>query len=91
MSVTELVTDGAPNIIPSTVAIRGDVRGYEGHVSQAIRSRMASIVEGAAAHGATATLRYDRVSGSSSTRLGQGASVLAFGPVAPHAEPRRSR
>jgi len=61
VSVTELVTDGAPNIIPTTVTIRGDVRGYEEHVSAAIRTRMGAIVEGtAAAHGATATLRYDR-------------------------------
>lgn len=61
VSVTELVTDGAPNIIPTTVTIRGDVRGYEEHVSDAIRTRMGAIVEGtAAAHGATATLRYER-------------------------------
>ncbi|HSP04292.1 MAG TPA: amidohydrolase [Acidimicrobiales bacterium] len=61
VSVTELITDGAPNIIPTTVTIRGDVRGYEEHVSEAIRSRMGAIVEGtAAAHGATATLRYAR-------------------------------
>lgn len=61
VSVTELVTDGAPNIIPTTVTIRGDVRGYEERVSETIRSRMGEIVAGtAAAHGATATLRYDR-------------------------------
>ncbi|MGK2928114.1 MAG: amidohydrolase [Acidimicrobiales bacterium] len=61
VSVTEFVTDGAPNIIPTTVTIRGDVRGYEERVSETIRSRMGEIVEGtAAAHGATATLRYDR-------------------------------
>lgn len=61
VSVTEFVTDGAPNIIPTTVTIRGDVRGYEERVSETIRSRMGEVVEGiAAAHGATATLRYDR-------------------------------
>lgn len=61
VSVTEFVTDGATNIIPSTVTIRGDVRGYTEHVSQRIERRMLEIVDGtAAAHGATATVRYER-------------------------------
>ena len=61
VSVTEFVTDGAVNIIPSTVTIRGDVRGYTEPVSETIRRRMREIVDGtAAAHGATATVRYER-------------------------------
>ena len=55
VSVTELVTDGARNIIPSTVTLRGDVRGYDDEVSATIRRRMHELVDGiAAAHGAAA-------------------------------------
>lgn len=61
VSVTEFVTDGARNIIPSTVAIRGDVRGYSNGVSATIERRMRDIVAGAAAaHGAAAMLSYTR-------------------------------
>ena len=61
VSVTELVTDGARNIIPSHVTLRGDVRGYDEAVSERIRTRMAELVDGiAAAHDATAELRYAR-------------------------------
>lgn len=61
VSATEFVTDGARNVIPSVVTIRGDVRGYKDAVSTVIRRRMHEIVQGvAAAHGATATLRYTR-------------------------------
>jgi len=61
VSVTELVTDGARNVIPTTVRIRGDTRGYDDGVSTVIRDRMERLVQGvAAAHGATATLSYER-------------------------------
>lgn len=61
VSVTELVTDGARNVIPGRVTLRGDTRGYEDHVSALIQERMERIVHGvAAAHGATATLSYQR-------------------------------
>ena len=61
VSVTEFVTDGARNIIPSHVTIRGDVRGFAEGVSDTIRTRMHQIVSGvAAAHGAGATLAYAR-------------------------------
>jgi amidohydrolase len=61
VSVTEFVTDGARNIIPSTVTIRGDVRGYEDAVGHAVRARMERAAAGvAAAHGATADLEYRR-------------------------------
>ncbi|MEM7088296.1 MAG: amidohydrolase [Pseudomonadota bacterium] len=59
VSVTEFITDGARNILPSTVTLRGDCRGFSGDVSDMIRSRMASIVDGVcAAQGAQATLDY---------------------------------
>lgn len=61
VSVTEFITDGARNIIPSSVILRGDTRGYNEVVSGLIQRRMQEIVHGiAAAHGATATLRYTR-------------------------------
>ena len=61
VSVTELVTDGARNIIPSTVTLRGDVRGYDDDVSATIRRRMQELVDGiATAHGATAEVHYER-------------------------------
>ena len=44
VSVTELVTDGARNVIPATVQIRGDTRGYDDDVSAVIRDRMERIV-----------------------------------------------
>lgn len=61
VSVTEFVTDGARNVLPSTVVLRGDVRGYDDEVSGTIRRRMEEIASGvAAAHGATATVEYRR-------------------------------
>ena len=61
VSVTEFVTDGARNVIPSTVTIRGDVRGYDDGVSRTVERRLREISEGvASAHGAAATLTYAR-------------------------------
>lgn len=61
VSITEFVTDGARNIIPSVVTLRGDTRGYSDAVSEVIARRMEEIAQGiAAAHGANATLRYTR-------------------------------
>jgi amidohydrolase len=61
VSVTEFVTDGARNIIPSHVTVRGDVRGYHDDVGTTIRRRMEQIAYGvASAHGARARLDYAR-------------------------------
>lgn len=61
VSATEFVTDGARNVLPGRVTIRGDVRGYADPVSAVIQRRMAEIVDGiAAAHGASARLDYVR-------------------------------
>ena len=61
VSATEFVSDGARNILPSTVTLRGDVRGYEDTVSDTIERRMRELVQGiAAAHGARARLEYAR-------------------------------
>lgn len=59
VSVTEFVTDGARNILPSNVTLRGDCRGYSDAVSQTIQTRMRDICAGiAAAHGATVAVDY---------------------------------
>lgn len=61
VSVTELITDGARNIIPSTVTLRGDTRGFTDAVSRVIRERMDGIVRGVAqTHAVDATLDYRR-------------------------------
>ncbi len=49
VSVTEFITDGARNVIPSSVTIRGDARGLSGSVQQKIEKRMTSIVDGVCA------------------------------------------
>jgi hippurate hydrolase len=60
VSVTEFLTDGARNIIPSTVTLRGDCRGFEARVSETIRARMAEIAKGLAqAQGAQAEVSFD--------------------------------
>jgi amidohydrolase len=59
VSITELITDGARNIIPSNVTIKGDCRTFEPHVQTKIEERMRQIVNGiCAAHGATSTVDY---------------------------------
>ena len=61
VSVTELVTDGARNIIPSHVTIRGDVRGFDDRTSELVCTRMEQLATGVAtANGATARLTYER-------------------------------
>lgn len=61
VSVTGFITDGARNILPGNVTLRGDTRGYDDAVSATIEQRMRALVEGiAAAHGARARLQYER-------------------------------
>lgn len=61
VSVTEFLTDGARNVIPGRVTIRGDTRGYDNQVSATIQTRMEQITEGvAAAHGTAAHVEYQR-------------------------------
>ncbi len=61
VSMTEFVTDGARNVIPGQVTIRGDTRGFDDRVSTTIQTRMEQIAQGvAAAHGACAEVQYQR-------------------------------
>ncbi|MEM7490164.1 MAG: amidohydrolase [Pseudomonadota bacterium] len=55
VSITGIETDGARNVVPSTVVLTGDCRGFSDATRDLIRTRMARIAEGcAAAHGAKA-------------------------------------
>jgi hippurate hydrolase len=59
VSVTELLTDGARNIIPSTVTIKGDCRAMSTKTQDLIETRMREIVAGiTAAHGAEGSVEY---------------------------------
>ncbi|WP_050605377.1 amidohydrolase [Ruegeria sp. 6PALISEP08] len=59
VSVTEFLTDGARNIVPSNVTLKGDCRGFTSEVSEKIQVRMRAIVDGlCAAQGAEAELEY---------------------------------
>ncbi|NOD49723.1 MULTISPECIES: amidohydrolase [unclassified Ruegeria] len=49
VSVTEFLTDGARNILPSNVTLRGDCRGFSKDVSDNIQRRMRAIVDGVCA------------------------------------------
>lgn len=61
VSITDIATDGAWNVIPSTVTLRGDARGYRAAVSEAIERLISGLVAGVAgARGAQATLTYRR-------------------------------
>jgi len=59
VSITEVFTDGARNIIPSTFTIKGDCRALTSDVQHTIERRMREIVSGiCAAHGAEADVLY---------------------------------
>lgn len=59
ISVTEFITDGSRNIIPSKVEILGDCRGFSDEVSNKIQSRMRQISQGiASAFGARVNVEY---------------------------------
>jgi len=59
VSVTEIHTDGARNVIPSTVTIKGDTRGLSGETQSLIESRMRDIaVNIGKAHGVDVELEY---------------------------------
>ncbi|MCW3477205.1 amidohydrolase [Limobrevibacterium gyesilva] len=61
VSVTEFITDGTRNVIPTKVCIRGDTRSYRPDISAMIEAEIRRIAEAtAAAHGATASVTYTR-------------------------------
>lgn len=61
VSVTELLTDGARNVIPSEVVIKGDCRALNVATQDNIENRMRAIVDGiCTAHGAVGSVEYRR-------------------------------
>jgi hippurate hydrolase len=59
VSVTEIITDGARNVIPGNVTIKGDTRGLTGHVQALIEQRMRDLVVNIGrAHNVDVTLDY---------------------------------
>ncbi|TYB82136.1 amidohydrolase [Maritimibacter fusiformis] len=61
LSVTELTTDGARNVLPGRAVIRGDVRSFRSEVSARIEEQMRRIAAGVAAqHGIEADVSYRR-------------------------------
>ncbi|MDX1403294.1 MAG: M20 aminoacylase family protein [Woeseiaceae bacterium] len=59
VSVTEVDTDGARNVIPSTVSIKGDCRARSTRVQEKIEARMRDIVTATAkAHGVEGQVDY---------------------------------
>ncbi|GGL74391.1 M20 aminoacylase family protein [Wenxinia marina] len=60
ISVTQIHTGSADNIVPETAYINGTVRTFDRAVQAMVQRRLAEIVEGqAAAYGVTADLRYN--------------------------------
>ncbi len=61
VSVTEMLTDGARNVIPSRVIIKGDCRALSVETQDRIESRMRQIVAGiCTAHNAEGQVEYRR-------------------------------
>ena len=59
VSVTEILTDGARNVIPSHVTIKGDCRAMSPETQELMESRMRELATGiASAHGAEAEVEY---------------------------------
>ena len=59
VSVTEIITDGARNIVPSTVVVKGDCRTFSTTVQETVERRIRQLVDGiSSAHGASATVDY---------------------------------
>ena len=59
VSVTEIITDGARNVIPGLVTIKGDTRGLTGQVQSLIEERMRDLVVNIGkAHNVEVTLDY---------------------------------
>jgi len=59
VSVTEFITDGTRNALPSCCVVRGDTRSYEPEVQRIIETEMRRIADGVASvHGLHANVTY---------------------------------
>ena len=62
ISVTEVITDGTVNVVPTTVTLRGDTRSFTADVQSLIESGIRRVAEGlCAASGIECDVRYERV------------------------------
>ena len=62
ISVTEVITDGTVNVVPTTVTLRGDTRSFTADVQSLIESGIERIAKGlCAANGIECDVRYERV------------------------------
>jgi amidohydrolase len=62
ISVTEFITDGTVNVVPTTVTLRGDTRSFTPTVQAQLESAMKRVAQGiCAAHGISCDVRYDKV------------------------------
>jgi hippurate hydrolase len=62
ISVTEVITDGTVNVVPTTVTLRGDTRWFTADVQSLIESGIERIAKGlCAANGIECDVRYERV------------------------------
>lgn len=62
VSVTEFITDGRRNVLPGQAILKGDARALTPENNSAIEHHMRQIVAGiCAAHGVSATVRYDTI------------------------------
>lgn len=92
VSVTEILTDGARNVIPSEVVIKGDCRALSLEVQQLIEKRMREIVAGVcAAHGAEGEVVYrtefvPTVNSAAETQAAVQAAVAVAGELAVDAD-----
>lgn len=62
ISVTEIITDGTVNVVPSTVTLRGDTRSFTAEIQSLIESGIKRIAEGiCSANGIECDVRYEKV------------------------------
>ena len=62
ISVTEFITDGTVNVVPSTVTLRGDTRSFTPEVQTQIETGMQRVAEGiCSAYGINCDFRYEKV------------------------------
>ena len=86
VSATEILTDGARNVLPGLARILGDVRSFRPEVSAEVERRMRRIAEGVAiSYGCKAEVGYSRefvplVNHPEAVRAALAAAAVAFGP-----------
>ncbi len=62
ISVTEFITDGTTNVVPTTVTLKGDTRSYRPEIQNLIEERMKQVATGICeAHGITCEFTYLRM------------------------------